>query len=77
MCTDTITEKIFLHVFPENLSNFDLVYLYQTACTLAVKALERDVESRISKAFQDPFRSERDSCGRILIVIRQLEIICL
>ena len=55
MCTDSIVEKIFLHVFPDGLTE-DPLYLYETACALSEQTLERDSESRITKSFQDLFR---------------------
>jgi hypothetical protein len=54
MCTNSIVEKIFLEVFPENIHG-DSLYLYETVIGLVEDTLDKDVKSRILNAFQDFF----------------------
>jgi Phosphotransferase enzyme family len=51
---DHIVEKIFLHVFPEDLE--DSLGLYETAVALAENQLNKHDELRIMKEFQDLFK---------------------
>jgi hypothetical protein len=54
-CTDAIVEKIFLHLFPENVEEEEQLCLYETAIALAEDSLDKEVESMILKAFHDLF----------------------
>ena len=47
-------EKIFLHCFPEDIEKNPL-YFYETVMALAEDTLDKDVELRIRKIFEDLF----------------------
>lgn len=53
-CTSHIVEKIFTYIFPEEIEREPL-YFYETVMGLAQHTLEKDVESRIKKGFEDLF----------------------
>jgi hypothetical protein len=54
-CTDAIVEKIFVHLFPEDVQEDEDLYLYETAIALAEHTLDREVESVILRALHDLF----------------------